>query len=252
MKSDVNRILITLVCLSGCISASLAQIWVEGTSQPTARITISSPVEEIVESVSVEEGDLVEKGATLATLFSTKEQLEVKRLGLMIDKASESAKTARELYDKKIQKKSELLEKEAELKRLVIEREIAQLAVDQRSIKAPVAGTVVYRLKDPGEAVERVEPVFEIIDASRMKLVFFLSTKHLPILKKGMVAPVIFPELPELPEIQERKASLVFIDPQLDSRSGLFRVRFDFDNSELKIKPGLRVRVKLPEMEGNE
>jgi multidrug efflux pump subunit AcrA (membrane-fusion protein) len=64
-----------------------------------------------------------------------------------------------------------------------------------------------------------------------------------------MVAPVIFPELPE---IQERKASLVFIDPQLDSRSGLFRVRFDFDNSELKIKPGLRVKVKLPEMEGHE
>ena len=164
----------------------------------------------------------------------------------MIDKASENARTSRELYDKKIQKKSELLEKEAELKRLLIEREIAQLAVDQRSIKAPVAGTVVYRLKDPGEAVERVEPVFEIIDASRMKLVFFLSTKHLPILKKGMVAPVIFPELPE---IKERKAKLVFIDPQLDSRSGLFRVRFDFDNSELKIKPGLRVKVMLPEME---
>lgn len=246
MKRIVNQILVILVCLSGCISPSLAQVWIEGTTQPAARITISSPVEEIVESVAVQEGDIVEKGGTLATLFSSKEQLEVKRLGLMIDKASENARTSRELYDKKIQKKSELLEKEAELKRLLIEREIAQLAVDQRSIKAPVAGTVVYRLKDPGEAVERVEPVFEIIDASRMKLVFFLSTKHLQILKKGMVAPVIFPELPE---IKERKAKLVFIDPQLDSRSGLFRVRFDFDNSELKIKPGLRVKVMLPEME---
>ena len=249
MKRIVNRILVILIFLAGCISPSLAQVWIEGTSQPAARITVSSPVEEIVESVAVQEGDIVEKGGTLATLFSSKEQLEVKRLGLMIDKASENARTSRELYDKKIQKKSELLEKEAELKRLLVEREIAQLAVDQRSIKAPVAGTVVYRLKDPGEAVERVEPVFEIIDASRMKLVFFLSTKHLPILKKGMVAPVIFPELPE---IQERKAKLVFIDPQLDSRSGLFRVRFDFDNSELKIKPGLRVKVELPEMEGDE
>ena len=56
----------------------------------------------------------------------------------------------------------------------------------------------------------------------------------------------------EKPEIKEKKATLVFIDPQLDSRSGLFRVRFSFDNSELKIKPGVRVKVKLPGMEGRE
>lgn len=245
----MNRTLITIVFLLCSIAISLAQVWVEGTSQPAARITISSPVEEIVESVDVEEGDVVKKGTILATLFSTKEQLEVKRLGFLIEKASVDAKTSRDLFDKKIQKKSELLEKEAELKRLVIEQEMAQLAVDQRSIKAPVGGTVVYRLKDPGEAVERVEPVFELIDASKMKLVFFLSTKHLPVLKKGMEAQVLFPELPK---IKERKATLVFIDPQLDSRSGLFRVRFDFDNSQLKIKPGLRVKIKLPEMEGDE
>lgn len=245
----MNRILVILVCLSGCISPSLAQVWIEGTSQPAARITISSPVEEIVESVAVQEGDIVEKGGTLATLFSTKEQLEVKRLSILIEKALADAETARDLYDKKIQKKSELLQKEVELKRLQIEQEMAQVAVKQRTIKSPVGGTIVYRLKDPGEAVERVEPVFEIIDASKMKLVFFLSTKHLPNLKKGMEADVLFPELPE---IKEKKATLVFIDPQLDSRSGLFRVRFSFDNSELKIKPGVRVKVKLPGMEGRE
>ena len=122
MKGIVNRILVILVCLSGCILPSLAQVWIEGTSQPAARITISSPVEEIVESVAVQEGDIVEKGGTLATLFSTKEQLEVKRLGILIEKALADAKTARDLYDKKIQKKSELLQKEVELKRLQIEQ----------------------------------------------------------------------------------------------------------------------------------
>ena len=245
----MTRILPILGSFVGCISLSLADVWVEGTSQPAERITISSPVEEIVESVSVEEGDIVAKGATLATLFSTREQLEVKRLGFMIAKATEDVRTARELFAKKIQKKSELLEKEAELKRLEVEQEMAQFAVDQRSIKAPVGGTVVYRLKDPGEAIGRVEPLFEIIDASRMKLVFFLSTKHLPILKKGMEAKILFPELPK---IEGQMATLAFIDPQLDSRSGLFRVRFDFDNSELKIKPGLRVKVELPEVESAE
>ena len=57
---------------------------------------------------------------------------------------------------------------------------------------------------------------------------------------------------PEMPKIQGQKAQLVFVDSQLDSRSGLFRVRFDFDNRELKLKPGLRVKAKLPETESNE
>lgn len=226
-----------------------ADVWVEGSSQPSKRITISSPVEEIVESVAVKEGDLVKKGSVLATLFATREKLEVKRLGHMIVKAEEDARTARELYQKKIKSRSNMLEAEAELKRLQVEREMAQFSVDQRVIKAPVAGTVVYRLKDPGEAIGRVEPLFEIIDASKMKLVFFLSTKYLPILKEGTDVAVVFPELPKL---GKQRAKLVFIDPQIDSRSGLYRVRFEFDNRVLKIKPGLRVKVELPEMETGE
>ena len=236
--------------LIGLVAAGITvcpgDIWIEGTSQPEERITISSPVEEIVETVPVKEGQVVDKGAVLATLLSTREQLEVKRLGFLITKAEEDAKTARDLFGKGIQKKSELREKEAELNRLQVEREMAQLAVEQRTIRAPVKGTVVYRLKDPGEAIGRVEPLFELIDASTMKLVFFLSTKHLPNLKLGMEAEVSFPEIPG---VTGQTAKLVFVDPQLDSRSGLFRVRFEYDNRETGIKPGVRVKLKLPEAE---
>ncbi|MDA7535743.1 efflux RND transporter periplasmic adaptor subunit [Akkermansiaceae bacterium] len=237
------RTIVTLVGLLSQVPVLGQENWIEGTSQPAERITISSPVEEIVETVPVKEGQVVEAGAVLATLFSTREGLEVKRLSLMIDKAAEDLKTAQKLFGKKIQSKSNLLEKELELKRLKVEREMAQFSVDQRVIKAPVAGTVVYRLKDPGEAIGRVEPLFEIIDASKMKLVFFLSTSHLGQIKEGMEVEVAFPALPK---VTGKKAKLVFIDPQLDSRSGLFRVRFEFDNSEVKIKPGMRVKVKLP------
>ncbi len=236
------RATFSLLCMLSSLSVS-AETWVEGTSQPQERITISSPVEEIVESVSVKEGDVVAAGATLCRLFSTREQLEVKRLEQMIVKAEADATTARQLFAKKIQSKSNLLEKEAELNRLKVESEIAQLAVDQRTIKAPTAGTIVYRLKDPGEAIGRVEPLFEIIDASKLKLVFFLSTANLESLTEGMVADVSFPEMKS---VTGGKAKLTFIDPQLDSRSGLFRVRFEFDNSTAGIKPGVRVKLKLP------
>ena len=56
---------------------------------------------------------------------------------------------------------------------------------------------VVYRLKDPGEAIERVGPLFEIIDVQRLKLLFFLPVKRLASLKEGENYEVSFPEFPE-------------------------------------------------------
>ncbi len=52
--------------------------WVEGTTHALERITISSPVEEIVGEVMVKEGDVVEKDAVLAQLLSKQEVLEAK------------------------------------------------------------------------------------------------------------------------------------------------------------------------------
>ena len=53
-------------------------------------------------------------------------------------------------------------------------------------------------------------------------------------------------DFPEVTSSSQGKAKLKFIDPQVDSRSGLFRVMFEFDNAEAKIKPGVRVRMKVP------
>jgi len=217
--------------------------WVEGTTHAMERITISSPVEEIVGEVMVKEGDVVEKGAVLAQLLSNQEVLEAKRLDQLVAKAQFSYDATLSLFEKKIESKETLLEKKAELDSLKIEREIAQAKVDERRILAPISGTVVYRLKDPGESIGRVEPIFEMIDVSRLKLMFFLSSEYLNVLQDGMECEVEFPEAADRTGLV---AKLTFVDPQVDARSGLFRVRFQLDNSEAKIKPGIRVRLKLP------
>lgn len=210
------------------------------------RITISSPVEEIVAEVMVEEGDPVEAGAVLAQLASRKQELEVERLDQLIAKAEFSYEATEALHAQRIESKETLMEKKAELDELVIQREIAQAIVEERRIQAPIAGTVVHRLKDPGESIGRVEPLFELIDARRLKLMFFLSSEHLPRLKPEMSCEVSFPALPEQTGHQ---AKLIFVDPQVDARSGLFRVRFEFDNAVAGIKPGVRVKLTLPDAE---
>ena len=217
--------------------------WIEGTSQPRERITISSPVEEVVEEVLVEEGDSVSKGDVLAKLLSRKQELAAKKLDNLISKARFEYEAVKDLYEKKIESRANYLEKKAILGGFEVDKLMAENDVSDRLIKSPSDGVIVYRLIDPGESAEKVKALFELIDVSSLQLVFFLSTEHLDLFELGDHVGV---EFPELKTNLSGKAVLKFIDPQVDSRSGLFRLRFEFDNKDAKIKPGVRVRMKLP------
>lgn len=207
------------------------------------RTTVSSPVEEIVAEVLVEEGQRVKKGDLLARLAVRKQQLEVSRLDGLIIKARFIYEATVDLQKENIESKETLMEKKSELDQLLIAREVAAAEVEDRQIEAPVSGIVVHRLKDPGESVERVGPLFEIIEVSRLKLMFFLPVEQLRNLKEGMECSV---EFPDFPSKNPYVAKLIFIDPQVDARSGLFRARFEFDNAKVDIKPGVRVRATIP------
>jgi multidrug efflux pump subunit AcrA (membrane-fusion protein) len=56
---------------------------------------------------------------------------------------------------------------------------------------------------------------------------------------------VTFPEM--TPAVQ-RKAKIHFIDPEVDARSGMFRVRLLMDNADQAVRPGMKVRGAFPEL----
>lgn len=239
----MKPLLFTLTMVATAIVPLPAHEWVEGSTQPYQRITLSSPVEDIVDRVLVEEGDIVKEGDILGELRLTRSRLEVERLDGFIEKARFDYEATVELHRQRIESREMLNERKAELDRLLIERQIAWHDLEERIIRAPIDGSVVFRLKDPGESIGRVEPIFEIIDSSRLRLTFFLPSNYLTVLESGMEVEVTFPELSLS---GPHHARLIFIDPQVDSRSGLFRARFEFDNSEGQVPPGVRVRCRLP------
>ena len=240
----MNKIFLCLkIIFISHLSLHADEKWIEGTSQPRERITISSPVDEVVEEVLVEEGDNVSKGDVLAKLLSKKQELAAKKLDNLISKAKFEYEAVKDLYEKKIESRANYLEKKAILGGFEVDKLMAENDVSDRLIKSPSDGVIVYRLIDPGESAEKVKALFELIDVSSLQLVFFLTTEYLDSFKLGDHVGV---EFPEVKNNSTGKAVLKFIDPQVDSRSGLFRLRFEFDNKNAKIKPGVRVRMKLP------
>ena len=99
-----KKFLYLTVFFTSHLSLIAEEEWIEGTSQPKERITISSPVEEVVEEVLVEEGDDVIKGDVLAKLLSKKQELAANKLDHLIAKARFEYEAVKELYEKKIER----------------------------------------------------------------------------------------------------------------------------------------------------
>jgi membrane fusion protein, multidrug efflux system len=239
----MKRILCASALLGMFLPGSGLAVEVEGTALPFQRVVVSSPIEEVVDLMNVREGESVKAGHLLARLSNRRERLQVERLDALLQKARFDFESVQRLFERQIESREALLEKEAELKRLEAERGIALFEAEQREIKSPIDGVVVRCFKESGESVGRVEPIVEVIDASRLLLLFHLDSRFQGRVAPGEAIPVAFPEAVG----GAAEATVHFIDPEVDAKSGLFRVRLLLPNPEGRLKPGLRVTARFPD-----
>lgn len=209
----------------------------EGVAQPFKTVTLSASLREVITHISVEEGQRMKEGEVVVSLESEKEKLAVERLEQMLEKARFDALAAKRLFDANVSSKDDMLAKEVELKRVTAELNIAKAELVERSITAPISGVVVHRLKEVGEAVNEADPILQVMDADRLLVLFHLETPLLTQVKMGDAAEVTFSEVQ--PQVV-KKGKIHFIDPQVDARSGLFRVRVLVDNQDGAARPGMK------------
>lgn len=242
------RIIVTTLLL-GSILAVHAQDgsagggWREGVTKPFRTVILSASLREVITKIVVEEGDRVVEGQVLVSLEAEKEKVAVERLQLMLEKAQFDYLASKRLFDQNVSSKDEMMVKEVEMKRIKAELKIAEGEVAERHVRSPLSGVVVRRFHEPGEAVNEAEPMLQVMDADRLLLLFHLDARQLPSIHLGQEMAVRFPEMPAAKPV---RAKVNFIDPEVDSRSGLFRVRLLLDNKEGIHRPGLRVQAAFP------
>ncbi len=219
--------------------------WREGVAKPFKSITLSSSLREIITKIAVEEGDRITEGQILVNLESEKETVSIERMGQIIEKAQFDFKASKRLFEQNVSSKDDALAKELDLKRVEAELKIAKTELARREIHSPLTGVVVHRFREAGEAVNEAEPILQVMDADHLLLQFYLEAPMLSTLKMGDQIEVSFPEI--IPHV-ERKAKINFIDPEVDARSGMFRVRLLMDNKDQVVRPGMKVRAKFAEL----
>lgn len=216
----------------------------KGLVLPVRSVTIASQVEGRVEMMEIREGDLVEEGALLLSLYAGMEKLEVKRSAAAVEKREFEFQSSKSLFEEKVISEDEALQSRIELDLAQFTLEMAQERVEQRRLKSPISGMVVERQFEVGEMVRPAEPILEVVDLTEVFVQFYAQTEDLAVLKVGQSASVT---VLNLGLAQAFTGPIDFIDPRVDAASGLARVRVRLQNPEGAIKAGVRAEVTLTE-----
>jgi membrane fusion protein (multidrug efflux system) len=210
---------------------------VQGLVIPFKLVSVASPVlQEVVDSVLVEEGDTVKEGQIIVQLRAERETLQVEQDKKLVEQREFTAKGAAALAKEKMMSREAVLEKETELELARIKLRASEVALKEKTIRSPLTGTVVKKYKEAGESVDRVEKLVDIVSIDQVYVQFYLDPKLMSVVKVDQVIPVRFPVLSG----QSFDARVSFVDPRIDAGSGLFRVKLLVENPGYVIKPGMR------------
>jgi RND family efflux transporter MFP subunit len=195
----------------------------------------------IIEALTVEEGDYVEKGQLLA-------KVDARRYQLALDKAeAELAGLEQELSRLSLMAEKQLVSEQASDKlkyqhrAAIAAKELAALDLKDSQIVAPISGYISQRLIKTGHFAQSYQKLFHIVDQTNLQAVVHLPEHQLSLTKIGQQALLQFSARQE----QRFAAKLRSISPVINSTSGTFKVILSIDNSEGQLKPGMFAQIAL-------
>jgi len=183
---------------------------------PFVIITITTPVGGLLESVTVDRGDLVKEGQIVATLDTS------------LERATGAVSHAQaELSNRRLA--------DLELQRTSAEE-------NMRTIRSPINGVVVERFMSPGEFPKQ-ERILKLAQLHPLRVEAYVPISMLGKITVGMEVQV----KPEEPVSGTYKAKVTVVDHVVDAGSGTLGIRMELPNPDLKIPAGLKCTVRFPQ-----
>ncbi|MCF6364826.1 MAG: efflux RND transporter periplasmic adaptor subunit [Bacteroidales bacterium] len=104
-------------------------------------------------------------------------------------------------------------------------------------ILSPISGTVTMRHVALGDYVKEGNALFQVVDLTKIWVLFDAYESDLPWLKKGDKINFVFQSIPG----ENFNAEITFIDPFINPQTRVAKVRVELKNPNLKIKPEMFV-----------
>ena len=194
-----------------------------------------------VVAIPAEEGQWVERGATLAHLDDTDARLALERADLAAQGARRDAERGRQLGEQGFLSTKDL--DDLDLKRRSADVELEQRRHDLAEMKivAPFAGRVTDRMIQLGETVMPGRECFRLVDANPLLARVYFPERELNHLRVGQTAVLEVDAHPG----REFPARITLVNPVVDRSNGTFKVTLEVRDHDGLLRPGSFARVRI-------
>lgn len=194
-----------------------------------------------IEAIRFRDGEPVQRGAVLVELDAAVQRAELQQARANLTLAEADFSRTQDLFGRKFVSRSSLDDARAKLEVARAGVALAQARLARMQIRAPFDGVVGIRSVSPGDFVKDGDALINLEDIATLKLDFRLPELYLARVRPGQTLELSSDVLPG-----ERFAATVdAIDPLVDAEGRAVRLRARLANPDMRLRPGVFVRVRL-------
>lgn len=212
-----------------------------GTARANEQVFITSKYSDLVEKVYFEDGEQVNKGATLVKLNNQEELAKVNELKANLSESQAHLKRLSELLASRATSKSIVEQQEAKTKAVEAQLESARAKLNDLTIRAPFAGVLGFREVSKGAFIDAGKVITSLDDLSIIKVDFHLPERLLTHIHVGQQVSAINSAYKD----KEFVGKITAIDSRIDSSTRSIKVRANINNSALKLRPGMLLNISV-------
>ncbi len=203
-------------------------VQLQGQVEAWRRIDVSARLSGVVEELAVALGEAVVAGDILLVLSEEDRPAEVARARARVRQLEADLAGISRLRSGNLASESEQLRLESELAAARAELNQALLDMDHLRPEAPFDGVINARHVEVGTFVQAGEPLFEVVQAERLKVAGFVPQQQADRLQAGQPVRV------RLLDGAELTGELTFVASAADPETRSFRVEARVDNPDLR------------------
>jgi membrane fusion protein (multidrug efflux system) len=223
------------------VNTVIEDIHAVGTLRPNESLFVAPEIAGRVERIRFNEGDTVDAGAVMVELDSSilRAEMAKAKSDLTLAKANyERASTLASQGNASLRTRDEgqaaFLAAQANLA-------LAEARLQKATLTAPIAGVVGLRSVSAGAYVVPGEKIVELSDIETLKVDFRVPELRRAYLKPGQTIMITADAVPN----ESFEGTIYALDPTVDINGRAVRIRARIPNPDLRLSPGLFVRVQI-------
>lgn len=214
-----------------------------GTVEPWMRVSVAAEAAGRLERLAVREGQVLSESdlkTPIAVIDESLVRAQLRAAEADLSLAQATYERAEELHRKGVASQEEFDQARRNLDFAAAQVELMRVQLAHCSVYAPFAGIADRVPVEQGTYMDRGQPLCELIDVSRVKVVVSVPEMDVPFLKVGDEAWV------NVEALGRRVTGKIIHIPMLaEEHTRTFPVKIEVANPALDIRPGMIVRVTM-------